>query len=59
MAAGCTLDKPLRVQNRALDWVIGHRALFCQLEQFELLSHLLELQVQILHLQGHCLIVID
>ena len=53
------LNKPLGIEYGALHRVIGHSILLCKLEELEFLSHLLQFQVQVLHLHRHCLVIID
>ena len=53
------LNEPLGIEYGALDRVIGHSILLCKLEELEFLSHLLQFQVQILHLHRHRLVIID
>ena len=53
------LNQPLGIEYGALDRVIGHSILLCKLEELEFFSHLLQFQVQVLHLHRHRLVIID
>ena len=51
--------QPLRVEEGALGGVVGHQVVLGQVEELQLVAQLLDLQVEVLHLESHGLVVSD